>query len=250
MANIATSKYNSRSSSKLLWEWNGSDITQFGNGSGAPDNTYGTPDGTLSVAAVPTASIDVPSNNVLLYTTGTATSAHAHFLINDLPPLPERFIYRARLGPNTGGVTCEPFLIFAEQDATHWMGTAYSTGSVLLIQLGNSVDGIFVAGDSIAVTGVTARLSGVVVEADCMLRDPDTGVDPQINVILHTAIGGALGYGKGGPAWSGFGTRPAIYDSSWQSGGTIKQPGVGFMSNGSSLTAWVSELQIFSHPWG
>ena len=233
----------------IIWEWNGLDITQFGNGSGTPDNTYGTPDGTLSVGAVPTGSIDVPSANVLIYTTGTATLAHAHFLINDLPTLPERFIMRARLGPKTGSVTCEPILIVGEQDELHWVGTAYNTSGGLQLQLGNNRDGLISAGQFIAVTGVGDESSGIIVELDCMLRDPDTGVDPQINIALREARGGALGYGLGGPAWSGFGTPPAIYDSTWQSGGTIKQPGIAFLCNGSALTAWIGELQILRHPW-
>jgi len=248
MTNIATSKFNSRAASKVLWEWNGTDITQFGNGSGTPDNTYGSPDGTLSVGAVPTSGIDVPSGDVLIYTTGTATSAHAHFLINDLPPLPERFIYRARLGPKTGAVTCEPFMIFAEQDATHWIGTAYSVGGALQIQLGNNVDGLISAAHYL-VTSITDLSSGIVVEVDVMLRNPDTGVDPQINATLREARAGVVGYGKGGASWSSFGSPPAIYDSSWQSGGTIRQPGIGFLCNGSALTAWIGELQILSHPW-
>lgn len=235
--------------STVLWEWNGADITQFGDGVGTPDNTYGSPDGTLSVGAVPTSNIDVPSGDVLIYTTGSATGAHAHFLINDLPTLPERFIMRARLGPKTGGVTCEPFLIFAEQDELHWVGTAYSTGGTLQLQLGNNRDGLFTAAHFISFGAVSNVDSGVVIEADIMLRDPSSGVDPQVNVIAREARAGVLGYGRGGTAWSSFGSPPAIWDSSWQTGGTIKQLGIGFLCNGASLTAWVGELQILSHPW-
>lgn len=234
---------------QVLWEWNGTDITQFGDGAGNPTNTYGSPDGTLSVAAVPTASIDVPSNNVLLYTTGSATAAHAHFLINDLPTLPERFIFRARIGPRTGAVTCEPCLIFCEQDETHWMGTAYNTGGTVQVQFANNVDGLLTAAHFITGSGIAEAASGIVLECDVMLRDPDTGVDPRINAIVREARAGALGYARGGPSWSSFGSPPAIYHSSWQSGGTIKQPGIAFLCNGASLTAWVSELQILSHPW-
>lgn len=248
MANIATSKYNSRAPSKLLWEWNGTDITQFGDGAGTPNATYGTPDGTLSVGAVPTASTDVPSGDVLLYTTGTATSAHAHFYINDLPPLPERFIYRARLGPQLAGVTTQPMLIAGGQDELHWIGTAYSGSNVLQVQFGNNRDAIFVGGYFVS-TGISGINTGLLVELDCMLIDPDTGIDPQINLGLSEFRGGAWTAGLGGPSWSSFGTNVSIYDSSWQSGGSIKNPGVAFLCNGSSVVSWVGELQILSHPW-
>jgi hypothetical protein len=232
----------------VLWEWNGLDITQFGNGSGAPDHTYGTPDGTLSVGAVPTASTDVPSGNVLLYTTGTATSAHAHFYINDLPSLPERFIYRARLGPRVGGGTTQPMLIAGGQNELHWIGTAYSTGGVLQIQFGNNRDGIFTAAHYL-VSSLGDENTGLLVELDCMLIDPDTGVDPRINMGLREFRGGLWSAGLGGPAWSTFGSPPAVYDSSWQSGGTIKNPGVAFLCNGTAAVSWVGELQILRHPW-
>lgn len=232
----------------VLWEWNGNDITQFGNGSGTPDHTYGSPDGTLSVGAVPTASTDVPSGDVLLYTTGTATSAHAHFYINDLPSLPERFIYRARLGPRVGGGTTQPMLIAAGQDELHWYGTAYSGGGVLQVQLGNNRDAVFVAGHYIA-TSIGDENFGTIVELDCMLVDPSTGVDPQINVGLREFRGGLWTAGLGGPAWSSFGSPPSIYDASWQSGGTIKNPGVAFLCNGTAAVSWVGELQILRHPW-
>lgn len=232
----------------IIWEWNGTDITQFGNGSGTPDHTYGTPDGTLSVGAVPTASTDVPSGNVLLYTTGTATSAHAHFYINDLPSLPERFIYRARLGPRVGAGTTQPMLIAGGQDELHWIGTAYSTGGALQIQFGNNRDGIFTAAHYL-VSSISDENTGLLVELDCMLIDPDTGVDPQINLGVREFRGGLWSAGLGGPAWSTFGSPPAIYDSSWQSGGTIKNPGVAFLCNGTAAVSWVGELQILRHPW-
>ena len=250
MANVATSKYNARSPSKVLWEWNGTDITQFGNGSGTPDSTYGSPDGTLSVGAVPTAGIDVPSGNVLKYTTGTATSSAAVFFINDLPTLPERFIYRIRLGPYVAG--CAPQVLLAAQDATHnFVFTWYQDETTW--QLGNNNSGIFEAGVYLragtATYGPETVDSGVLFEFDVMLRDPDTGVDPQMNATVMNYGMVKPGHVKGGKSWTTWGGSSAAYHSSWQSGGTIKNPGVLFTCNGTAQVGWFGEMQILSHPW-
>lgn len=235
----------------ILWEWNGTDITQFGDGAGTPDYTYGSPDGTLSVGTVPGSGADVPSGNVLIYTTGSTPGTTAHYVINDLPVLPERFIYRARVGPVVGGVLAESCMVFARQDQLHWMGTAYNASSRLQAQFGNNRDGLYTAAHFINPDSKILSIpSGILIEADCMLREPDTGVDPQINVVIREARALISAFGKGGDTWSSFGAPPAIYDSSWQSGGTIKQPGVAFLNNGASQQTWIGELQILEHPWG
>jgi poly(3-hydroxybutyrate) depolymerase len=139
-------------------------------------------------------------------------------------------------------------LIAAGQDELHWYGTAYSTGGVLQIQFANNRDGIFTAAHY-QVSTIGDENTGTIIELDCMLIDPDTGVDPQINVGLSEFRGGLWSAGKGGPAWSTFGSPPAVYDASWQSGGTIKNPGVAFLCNGTAAVSWAGELQILSHPW-
>jgi hypothetical protein len=228
----------------VLWEWNGMDITQFGDGAGTPDYTYGTPDGTLSVST-PTLP-DVPSGNVLRYTTGTATSALALFAINDLPTLPERFIYRIRLGDYDTG--CAPSALFAAQDGTHHFHFGWYTTQTTWA-IGNNNSGIYEAGIYLRAGGPGAIDSGIVFEFDVMLRDPDTGVDPQMNAIVSDYGIVNQGYVKGGAVWTTWGGSSAAYHSSWQSGGSVKNPGVMFTCNGTAQTSWIGELQILRHPW-
>lgn len=230
---------------QVLWEWNGTDITQFGDGVGTPDYTNGSPNGVLSVGAVPTA-VDVPSTNVLLYTTGSATVTAAHFLINDLPLLPERYVIRARVGPSDSAVI--PRLICMEQDGTHSVTVGWGGSAGLYVTLSNNSDGLL-DGYYVRDSALTQLNAGVVVDIECMAREPSSGVDPRINIIPKIGRGGFEAYGKGGISWTTFGSPPAIYDPSWQSGGTIRKPGVYFYNNGVGSVGWIGELQILSHPW-
>lgn len=247
MTNVATSRYNSRGPGKLLWEWNGADITQFGDGAGTPDYTSASAGGALSVGAFPVSGADYPNENVLLWTEDNAAIGMSYFLINDLPELPERFVYRARLGKRT--TSSGPVVILAMQDATHHFIFGWEVDQTALILCGNNTDGWFQGGLYRAQTAVVAYDSGTQMEFDVMLRDPSTGVDPQVNILARGAGGDWDAYGKGGTAWTPWGGASALYDSSWQSGGTIKKPGIGFYSDNNDPDSWMSELQIFSHPW-
>lgn len=247
MANVATSKYNARGPLKVLWEWNGVDITQFGDGAGTFDYTSGSPVGTFSVGPLPVSGADYPDKDVLIFTSGTGTLAVGYYLINDLPALPERFIYRARVGQREAG--SGPLVVFGMQDALHHFSFGLEVDQSGLVLCGNNRDGYFNAGLYRAFTSMIAYPSGVSIEADVMLRDPSTGVDPQVNILLNSAGQGGEAYGKGGGTWTPWGGSPALYDSSWQSGGTIR-PALGFFCSTSYGPSWVSELQILTHPWG
>ena len=247
MANVETNEYNSRAPSKLLWEWNGADISQFGDGAGTFDYTTGTPVGTLSVGAMPVSGADYPDEDVLIFTNGAGTLASGFYLINDLPPLPERFIYRARVGQRTAG--SGPLVALGMQDATHHFSFGLEVDQSGLVLCGNNTDGYWLGGLVKAVTSI-AYPSGLTIEADVMIRHPDTGVDPQVNILIESAVqSDGEAYGKGGRSWTPWGGASALYDSSWQSGGPLK-PGIGFFCSIGYAPSWMSELQIWSHPWG
>lgn len=232
----------------VLWEWNGSDITQFGDGAGTPDYVVNGANGTFSAGAVPTSGVDVPTSNVLRYASGSATSAYAYFLINDLPDLPERYVIRARLGPRELSNTFARVVCMA-QDATHAALIGYGGSAGTYAVLCNNTDSV-TAAHTLLNSSLTDQEAGVVVEIECMAGEPSSGVDPRINMILKEARGGLIAYGKGGPTWSTIGSPPAIYHSSWQLGGSIRRPGLAFYCNGIGGTAaWVGELQILQHSW-
>lgn len=232
---------------EALWSWNGTDITQFGDGAGTPDYVVNGANGTFSVGAVPTSGVDVPTGNVLRYASGSATTGYAYFLINDLPPLPERYVIRARLGPRELPNTF-PRIVCVAQDGTHNAIIGYGGSAGIYAVLDNNADSVSAA-HYLLNSSLTDQEAGVVVEIEVIAGEPSSGVDPRINLILRDARGGLVAYGKGGPTWTVLGSPPAIYDSSWQSGGTIRRPGLAFYCNGSGGTdAWVGELQIFPHP--
>ena len=241
---LASSQSGVRGGQRVLWEWNGADITQFGDGAGNGDSSYGSPDGTLSVGATPGSGIDVPSGNALIYTTGSATNAIEYYKINDLPPLPERFIFRARLGPETSN--CKAIMCFG-QDATHHMAFCWAV-SQSTYQLANNNSGVWEAGLYLRTGGPGTVQSGAVFEIDAMLRHPDTGVDPQICLDVRGPGVSATGYGKGGETWTAWGGSGAAYDSSWQSGGDLT-PAISFALGAAATAVWISEMQILSHPW-
>lgn len=232
----------------IIWEWNGVDITQFGDGAGTPDEVSGSPNGVLSVGAVPASGVDVPTSNVLLYTPGSNTGGNfAHFLVNDLPPLPERYIVRARTGPKES--TCNPAVNCMYQDKSHRMGWGWGGSSGLHAFLFNNVDGT-TAGHFINNTSLPQTNVGLVVEVDCLAVEPSSGVDPKLAMLIQECRYGIAAYGKGGPtSWSSWGSPPAIYDASWQSGGTLRKFGIQFSNNGVGTAAWIGELQILRHPW-
>jgi hypothetical protein len=136
----------------------------------------------------------------------------------------------------------------AGQDELHSLAFAWFSTQTTW-QIGNNNSGIFEAGIYLRSGGPQTVDSGVVFEFDVMLRDPDTGVDPQINAsVINQAIA-VPGYPRGGVSWTTWNGSSAAYHSSWQSGGTIKNPGVMFTCNGTAATSWVGEMQILSHPW-
>ena len=233
---------------EILWEWNGVDITQFGDGAGTPDEVSGSPNGVLSVGAAPTSGVDVPSSNVLLYTPGSNTGNNiANFLANDLPSLPERYIMRARIGPKES--TCNPLVCCIYQDKSHKMGLGWGGSSGLHVNFFNNTDGT-TSGHYISNTSLPQVDVGLVIEVDCLAVEPSSGVDPRLAMLIQECRYGIAAYGKGGPtSWGSWGGPPAIYDSSWQSGGTIRNFGIVFSNSGVGTAAWVGELQILSHPW-
>src|SRR5210317_1296149 len=126
----------------LLWEWNGTDVSQFGDGDGTPTAVNGgTATGTLAAATLATATQDVQTDKALVFTHTGASNVDSYYIINDLPPLPERFRIVAHLGPRETsnlGANTYPAIVLAWQDGTHFMRLyANSAKNALLVVTGN-----------------------------------------------------------------------------------------------------------------
>lgn len=244
------------SGGRLLWEWNGTDVSQFGDGDGTPNAVTGTETGTLAASTLSSPNTDATAENVLLYT-HTGGTADVFFTINDLPPLPERYLLQVQLGPRNGssyGLNTIPSVVLAFQDATHFIrvGSTSSSNNDFRMFTGNGDVGsasVSSFSTQLSVTPVFADDAGVIVEAWCMLAEPDTGVDPRFHVTLAPVQGsGKLDVRASTHGWTAQGgaTAPSTsWDSGWQSGGSIRRPGIWFRELGTAGKGYIGMFKIF-----
>lgn len=256
MPNIATNRYNSRWPGRLIWEWNETDVSQFGDGDGTPTAVNGgTETGTLAAVTLASSPEDVQTDKALVYTHSGASNVDSYYLINDLPPLPERFRIIAKLGPRESsnlGVATFPGIVLAWQDGTHLMRVqSDSAKNALIVITGNgnaaSPTVYSVAGD--LPVGQTNDV-GTLLDVYCSLGEPDTGVDPKMHFIVHVFNAASIFecstsvYGS----WvnNGGATDPATgWDSGWQSGGTVRRPGIMFRELGAAGSGYVGMFKIY-----
>lgn len=240
--------------STLLWEWNGTDVSQFGTGDGTPDSTYqGPAAGTIAAAQITNPDDDAYRGNVILYThSGGDGDTTCWWSINDLPTLPERYLIRAVLGPRDNGAgrwgeDTGPGITLAWQDSTHHVRIARaSTAANLLLLMGNNTDGSDNYRYSSTLTGNKNTDGGTLVEVLCVLGDPTTGVDPNMQFRVDADSSSRLQVFATTHTWSSVGTNPAVWDSSWQTGGTIRQPGLFFREEGIGGKGYIADFKIFS----
>jgi hypothetical protein len=241
---------------RLLWKWNESDVSQFGDGDGTPTSTSTGSDlnGTLSVATLSGGSSDV-TGPVLKYThTGTAGD-EAQYVINDLPDsMPERYVIRAHLGPREGtsyGQGTMPAILLAYQDSTHLMKiSANGARTSLLVTTGN---GSTSTGGDQCFAGVISNSylqddSGLFIDIYCAIKEPDTGVDPEMIFVGRPIMPGTplvVRANRSG-TWTADGaTCPTTsWDAGWQTGGTCRQPGIVFRELAAGA-GYVGMLRIY-----
>ena len=228
---------------EVLWEWNGVDVSQFGNGVGGPTSTKGSPTGTLSVGTLTSPGGDMVQDTVLIYTAGGTNTTVSYFEINDMPALPERYTVRCRISDRAGSTYAAPAISAFGQDHLHWGGAFVLTGNLLTGVFADNVDAFFVSNQ---LTGTLATVDpcGHFIEIDVTAREPDTGVDPEVVLRWKTADRGDERAMNG--AWT-------AWDSSWQSGGSVRNVGLLCDDRTVSTEIWWSELQVLSMPsdtWG
>lgn len=239
----------------LLWEWNGTDVSQFGDGDGTPTAVNGgTETGTLAAATLASSSQDVQTDKALVYTHSGATNVDVYYPINDLPPLPERFRIVAKLGPRESsnlGVGTYPGVILAWQDGTHFMRLqSNGSKSALIIVTGNGDIGsptVYSSANDVSTT--QSQDLGTLVDIYCSLGEPDTGVDPKMHFIVKPFNStGFLGVGASTFSWTAAGgaTPPnTSWNSGWQSGGTVRRPGIMFRETGTAGSGYVGMFKIY-----
>lgn len=253
VSNLLASSQVRNVGSGLLWTWNGTDVSQFSDGAGNPSSGYSSPNGTIAADTITSPIGDAYSGNVIKYSySGGDSDAAAWFVINDLPELPERYLVRAQIGPRDNGASragenTSPGIVLAYQDATHnvRVSRAASPTTTLTIWTANNSDGI---SNVRYVAGPTANLNddgGTFVEVLCITTDPDTGLDPSMMLRLEADSGVPTRAWGLGTTWSALGSPPAMWDSSWQSGGRFKNLGVWFQELGASGTGYIADLKIY-----
>jgi hypothetical protein len=233
---------------RLIWEWNGTDVSQLGDGDGTPNAVVGSPTGSLAAAVLGYSGYDEPTDNVLKYTHTGSTSTTAFYIINDLPELPERFIVQVKMGPreSTLSPNTSPRLVLAYQDPTHHMTWSNNGASSDLLVAANGSDGVTALCYTSGISEAQYE-SGSIHTVDCTLGEPSSGVDPRMSFFASNPNGN-LFVRASNSGWSSVGgaTCPnSSWDSGWQTGGTIRRVGIAFDEKSSAGSAWVTDLKIY-----
>lgn len=254
----------------VLWEWNGLDVTQFGDGLGGPSVTQvGVPTGVLSRSTIGTqmggTPIDMdPATPILSYQFagspgGFATSI---YLINDLPTLPERYVIEGRIGPRQGattlGASCAPELLLAYQavDRRAVLYAAASGSITHRIVFANGAgedatnNGSF--NDMIS-GGLPFGETGLPFRIGCDFDEPAVASNPGMR--FECSFRGAPGEIAvvNDTIWSVFGTGVTPggggWNAAWQVATSVKQPGIAFAEAAAGAgEGYFSDLRILSWP--
>lgn len=244
---------------KLLWEWNGQDVSQFGNGLGAPTFTDGgTITGTLTAQPHPTSYSSSQNINRLYYTwTGGGTQfARAWYLINDLPVMPDRYIITGFFGQreaSPSGIDTSGSIVAAFQDLTHHFslikGGGAPTSWFALSGNGDAGNQILGATAQIGLNLNNTLAEGNIFSAFIEVNEPSPGIDPAFYCYMNTPMhGDSIARAPNG-FWSPYGgaTSPsASWDAGWYTGGTMKD--IGFKMSQRTTTgghAWFGDLKIW-----
>ena len=241
----------------VLWEWNGADVSQLGDGAGNPDATVGTATGTISRSTLHTAAggvIDGEDVPVIWFQNGGVGTGERIFLINDLPTMPDRYVLQWRTGPRSAGVfvNCAPSVTLVYQATTHRV-ICYSNGAGSYRAV--SANG---AGEDAANTGAFAGFGTVadVNNGDYMkclvdVSEPDVSNDPGLTFAWEGLFnrGAAAGRTTGWTAFGGGNPFNVSFDAGWRTGGTVKRPGVSFFELAALAGgSYISDLRILSFP--
>lgn len=237
--------------SQVFWQWNGTDVTQFGDGVGGPTAEQGTTTGTLTVET-----LDAPDSsavNVLEYTHSGTDGVDAYYVINDLPALPNRFTILARMGPRevTGYDNTRPGIIVFWQDATHFGYIARpSTAANLRFSMCNDTaedDGRVDYNGTTIVTSPGNFPDGTYMAIDMDITDPTVSTDARISV-------GVYGQGWGDTTYltqstgTEVGTGNKVADSwdNWAAS-TVKNIGICFREFTGGGSTYITDLKIVTH---
>jgi hypothetical protein len=239
----------------VIWSWNGVDVTQFGDGLGAPvvGDTFGTITGSLSVVT-PSELIDAAIKPTLRYThTGGAGTPCAFYRINDLPVMPDKYLIECKLGPRDLaplGDNTSPRVLMVYQDATHYVAlNRTSTPSTLALDTGNGNNGITVGSRSVAtLTNSTPNVTeGEELRVYVDLREATAITDPGMRLHART-IGDAITLRASQANWSSFGggiNPNTTWHAGWRTGGDHKRVGIAFIEIVATAGhGYISDLRI------
>ncbi|MCP4204211.1 MAG: hypothetical protein GY769_20030 [bacterium] len=244
---------------EVLWAWDGSGVTQLGDGDGTPDGVIGTPTGTIAKSTIATESpvnLDASDAPIVVHSfTGSSGTPTAFYTFNDVPTLPDRFIVEARLGPRQAGnlgLNCTPHLIIGYQDPTHRV-SFYRVSTNIRAVTGNGDDGINV-GAFIDLTGSVLNTDeGTWMRVTLDLREPDASNDPGMRILANVLPFGAEEQDilASTSAWTAFGggTSPASsWDAGWRTGGSIKNVGIAFTEHAAAGQGYMGDMRILGFP--
>lgn len=246
---MAGSVTNPATASDLFWEWNKTDVSQFTLVGSNPNP----PTGALAVTTFPSG-YDASELPILQYTHGVnGTTTRVFYEINDLPDLPDRFIFQGRIGPREAtslGANTVPGLLVAYQDVTHYMVLQPRGGGITVgFQTGNGNDGLVVGSQSSGTVNRSNGEEGSYLRVGCEYREPNAGADPGMRWWLDTVDDGLRLKASSGN-WAGFGggTNPSVaWDAGWRTGGTIKRLGIVFTEiAGGAGSGFADDLRIFT----
>lgn len=237
----------------LLWEWNGVDVSQFGDGVGGPTATdLAAITGSLAAAPFAVNTTETSQNYNRLIYTHTGGTGRAWYMINDLPVLPDRYMLEGVLGGRTTGTATntEANIVLMYQDVTHnfVLRRKGSDATIAQIRGGNGDDGINTGSFRDMGGNFWNSEYGTPFAAMLDTRDPFVGGDPGFRVTLDTNSDGTHLSANVGGSWTAFGggTLPSTtWDAGWQTGGSMKNVGIAFEEGGAPGSNFVGALRIY-----
>lgn len=243
---------------KLLWAWNRTDVSQFGDGNGNPTATNVGTAGTGKLLSSVSTNPDIsPNFRRLEYSfVGTTGTTMAFFMINDLPDLPDRYVIYATVGERSANIS--PAVVLAYQNPNHQFNIRRDATSPSFMQAiaGNGNPGSINVGSAWNLQNVwsepeAGEVSYYVVEVE----EPTSTSDPRLVVWgqeVDSALNSLITFAPSqSTGWTDFGgaTQPGNgWDAGWRTGGSMKNVGIMFEKiSGNGNVTTMGDIRIYEY---